>query len=169
VTTPQESPSAAERWLDFIDPKHRTFHSYQGCRWEWSAEQQRWFNATAQREAQELAASAHRHTETVLADGARQQKIRDKTPYWADLKAKFPKLNVIENEDGTKTADMVHMTAEEKQALADLFDEAREVEIEKSEDLSARTESVTVGKGKRKRVVPIAKAEKVDRALHGAD
>lgn len=106
--------------------------------------------------------------ELLLSDGKRQERIRDATPDWAQLKREIPGLNVIEHEDGSKTADFRGDEAGKKK-LAEMFNEAREMEIEKSEDLSSRVETATVGKGKHKRSVPIAQAEKVDRKLYGAD
>ena len=160
-----KSPSAAERWLNLVDPHHRTWHVYDGCRWEWEGDG--WVNVTARRMAQAEAAEKHDAMQTahVLTDGKRAERIYDATPSWDDLKAEIPGLNVIEHPDGSKSADFRDTTLDlrQKKRLGEMFGEARELEIEKSEDVSSRVETVTVGKGRRKKKVPVFSAEKADR------
>lgn len=163
-TTRQASPSDADRWLEFVDPKRLHSHYFRGDEWKWNGE--RWENLTAKRAAERLRMPSG----TLLEDGARERAIYDATPSWSDLKREIPGLDVIEHPDGTKTADFRDKTLDlrQKKRLGEMLGDRRELEIEKSEVLSARVETATVGKGSRKRVVPIAKAEKVDRALHEA-
>lgn len=124
-----------------------------------------WVDLTALRESREALErfeAEHRSSiERLESDGARAQRIYDSTPTWHELKREFPKLDVIEHEDGSRSADMRHMTEEDKRLLGEMYGERRAWEVEKSEDLSARVETVRVGK----RVVPAAKAEKVERAM----
>lgn len=166
-TRRQGSPSDAERWLEFVDPKHRSSHYYRGCLWRW--EDVAWVNVTDRRISEAAMekweannAGFLRNLET---DVNRAGKSYDALPTWHELKREFPKLDVIEHEDGSKSADMRHMPAEDVKLLNEMLGEWRAVEMEKSEDLSSRRETVQVAG----RVVPVDKAEKVERAMRERD
>lgn len=177
-TTRQASPSAAERanivrWLRFIAPRGGS-RIAAGERWvcrdgEWATETE-WAQLD---ETARLAESydVQKNVERIMSDGARQSRIYDHTPTWDELKREIPNLTVIEHEDGSKSCDFsdTSLDLRHKKRLLEMYGEARELEVEKSDELSSRVETVTVGKGLHKKSVPIQSAEKVDRALSERD
>ena len=171
MTTRQESPSDADivRFLRFAHPKGgsafadgETWESRDG---EWRRAREWRASDAARRDQEKHLREVEAVSRHILADGKRAERIYDATPSWDDLKAEIPGLNVIEHPDGSKSAHFRDTTLDlrQKKRLGEMFGEARELEIEKSEDVSSRVETVTVGKGRRKKKVPVFSAEKADR------